>query len=101
MHDFVPLLMILAFAGVAYRRPSEAGWRRWRTVAWATLAASALLHVQISFTQAVHGHPVDPNMMKTFVGLSPAVRRAWPSPLLEQRERQYRQELEGSCRSAP
>jgi len=80
-HDFIPEFLILAFAGVG-AAGSATPWRRWRPVAAVVLTASVLLHLHLSFFQFVGGGP-DANAMKTFLWMSPVLRRLAPSQKLE------------------
>ncbi len=80
MHDFIPEFLILAFAG-AGTAGSGTAWPRWRPLAAVTLLVSVLLHLHLSFFQFVRGGP-DANAMKTFLGMSPMLRRLAPGPQL-------------------
>jgi hypothetical protein len=81
MQDFVPLLMIVAFAGAATR-----SWDRWRPAAALLLLGSALLHVHLSFCQFATSAAVDTNAMTTFVAISPLLRRIAPGRKLDDYE---------------
>ena len=81
MHDFIPEFLILAFAGVG-AAGGATPWPRWRPVAAVVLTASVLLHLHLSFFQFVGGGP-DSNSMKTFLWLSPVLRRIAPGQKLE------------------
>ena len=78
-HDFVPVWMVLAFIGAGlHGHQITALWNRWRAPAWATVAVCALLHMHLSFTQSFEWDPPDLNVMRSFVGGSPAARRFMP-----------------------
>ncbi len=93
MQDFVPALMILSFIGAGTIERPAALWRRWRPWAWVVLALTALLHAQIAFYQSFYTPTPDPNVMRTFVALAPAVRRFAPGPKLAEEEAIARNDL--------
>ena len=73
--------LILAFAGVG-AAGSATPWRRWLPLAAVILTLSVLLHLHLSFFLFVGGGP-DANSMKTFLWLSPVLRRMALSQKLE------------------
>ena len=82
--DFLPQLMILAFAGAGALAAAH-NWDRWRPAAWPVLCFSAVLHLHLGLFEFVDSTFPDPNAMKTFVAISPALRRLAPGPrLIEQ-----------------
>ena len=75
-HDFVPIWMTLAFVGVGVIATRTVPWRRWLTVGWLVIGASAALHAHLVFTRL---EPADINMMRTFVSMSPYARKVLPT----------------------
>lgn len=97
MQDFVPMLMILAFVGVALHARNGVEWLRWQPAAWVVFLFSALVHVHLVFYQPASWAPLDPNVHKTFVALSPIVRRILPGHKLDGQEALHRNELGILC----
>ncbi len=83
--DFLPQLMILAFAGAGALAAAHS-WDRWRPAAWPVLCFSALLHLHLGLFEFVNSTFPDPNAMKTFVAISPTLRRFVPGPRLIEQE---------------
>ena len=83
--DFVPQLMILAFAG-ACALTGGRRWNRWRSFAWPILCFSAILHLHLALFEFVDSTFPDPNAMKAFVAISPTLRGLVPGPRLIEQE---------------
>ena len=92
-HDFVPMFLILAFAGVALLADPGGLWKRWRVAAWGALVFSALLHAQIAFYQSFHTPTPDLNVIRTFVALNPLVRTVLDGPRAAEEEAIARNDL--------
>jgi 4-amino-4-deoxy-L-arabinose transferase-like glycosyltransferase len=86
LHDFVPVWMIAAFLGAAWRARPGLDWRRWRIPATALLAVCALLHVHLTFFHSLEWSPSDPNVLQAFARWSPVVRRVLPGPKIQEQE---------------
>ena len=83
--DFLPQLMILAFAGAGALAAAHR-WDRWRPAAWPVLCFSTLLHLHLGLFEFVDSTFPDPNAMKAFVAISPALDRLAPGPRLIEQE---------------
>jgi hypothetical protein len=92
-HDFVPMFVILAFAGAAMTADASALWKRLRVAAWGVLAFGALLHAQIAFYQSFHTPTPDVNVMRTFVTLNPLFRGVLDGPRAAEEEAIARNDL--------
>jgi hypothetical protein len=93
MQDFTPMLMVLAFLGVATFAKEGARWSRWRAPCWTVVAICALLHLHLIFTQQDNWAPLDRNVSKAFVALSPLIRHFLPSHGLDARDGIHHNEI--------
>jgi hypothetical protein len=82
--DFLPLLMTLVFLGFALLRRRGLDWTRWRGVAWAVFAWSALLNIHVPFYQSFYTPAADLNVMRLFVAIKPTLDKIAPGPQLDE-----------------
>lgn len=92
-HDFVPFLMTLAVIGAGMLASPAETWKRWKPLAVAVLALSALLHAQIAFYQSFHTPTPDVNVIRTFTALSPLLPESLRGPRARQEEAMARNDL--------
>jgi hypothetical protein len=92
-HDFVPMLMVVAFVAAATLAGRAGLSKRLHTAAWGVLVFSALLHAQIAFYQSFHTPTPDVNVMRTFVALNPLVRTVFDGPRAAEEEAIARNDL--------
>ncbi|MBI1356425.1 MAG: hypothetical protein GC160_18950 [Acidobacteria bacterium] len=82
--DFMPAWMLLAFVGAGLCAGVTKSWGRWAPAAWAVLAASFLLHVQIAFYQSFTTPTPDLNVVRAFVAMAPTLEKVAPGPKLRE-----------------
>lgn len=82
--DFLPLLMVLVFLGLALVWERGLNWRRWQFAAWAVLVWSALVNVHVPFYQSFHTPTPDLNVIRLFVAVKPTLDGIAPGPNLDE-----------------
>jgi hypothetical protein len=86
MHDFLPLLLVVAFVGVALLWRQGCNWNAWRVPALALLAYMTVFHAHLAFTHSFVSLPSDLNVVRAVADFSPWVRLVLPGPNLDREE---------------
>lgn len=82
--DFTPWLMTAVFLGAAHWIGTRERWRKWRAPAWAAFALAAVINIHVPFYQNFVTPTPDVNVMRAFVGLTPALEAIAPGPQLRE-----------------
>jgi hypothetical protein len=93
MHDFLPLLLVVAFVGVALLWRPGRNWNAWRLPALALLAYMTVFHAHLAFTHSFVSLPSDLNVVRAVADFSPWVRRVLPGPNLDREEAVARNDI--------
>jgi hypothetical protein len=93
MHDFLPLLLVVAFVGVALLWKQGSRWKRWVAPALVLLVYMTAYHVHLAFTHSFVSLPSDLNVVRAVADFSPLVRLVLPGPNLDREEAVARNDL--------
>jgi hypothetical protein len=86
MQDFVPMFLVVAFAGVASLWKQGGNWSGWRAPTAVLLAYMAIFHAHLAFMHSFVSLPSDLNVVRAVADFSPLVRRVLPGPNLDREE---------------
>ncbi|MEX2302577.1 MAG: hypothetical protein WD733_16660 [Bryobacterales bacterium] len=93
MQDFLPMLLVVAFAGAASLWKPGANWRVCRAPALVLLLYMTAFHAHLAFMHSFVSLPSDLNVVRAVADFSPWVRRVLPGPNLDREEAVARNDL--------
>lgn len=93
MQDFVPMLLVVAFAGAASLWKAGTSWNLWRAPAVVLLLYMAVFHAHLAFMHSFVSLPSDLNVVRAVADFSPWVRHVLPGPNLDREEAIARNDL--------
>jgi 4-amino-4-deoxy-L-arabinose transferase-like glycosyltransferase len=93
MHDFLPMLLVVAFVGTASLWKQGANWGVWRAPALVLLLYMAVFHAHLAFMHSFVSLPSDLNVVRAVADFSPLVRRVLPGPNLDREEAVARNDI--------
>jgi hypothetical protein len=93
MQDFLPMLLVVAFAGAASLWKVGENWKLWRAPAMVLLLYMAAFHAHLAFMHSFVSLPSDLNVVRAVADFSPWVRHVLPGPNLDREEAIARNDL--------
>lgn len=93
MHDFTPMLLVVAFVGAASLWKQGGNWGVWRAPALVLLLYMMVFHAHLAFTHSFVSLPSDLNVVRAVADFSPWVRRVLPGPNLDREEAVARNDI--------